>query len=234
MGNIVLTGVTVFVVVMIAIGMKRGLVKTAFSFGSIFIALVLVNILTPVAKEAIKNTPVYDSINQNIQSYVSEHIATSTEKMTETGINNQEKIINELPLPNGLKESLTKNNNQSSYDSLAVNTFKEYVVAYLTDVVLNAVVYILLFMVISILMKTLVEVLNIVTKLPVIHTFNMAGGALIGFAQAILIIWLLCMVVTIFSSTSWGQTVCKAIADNGVLSMIYDNNLIQNIVNSLF
>ena len=47
--------------------------------------------------------------------------------MTETGINNQEKIINELPLPNGLKESLTKNNNQSSYDSLAVNTFKEYV-----------------------------------------------------------------------------------------------------------
>ena len=89
-------------------------------------------------------------------------------------------------------------------------------------------------MVISILMKTLVEVLNIVTKLPVIHTFNMAGGALIGFAQAILIIWLLCMVVTIFSSTSWGQTVCKAIADNGVLSMIYDNNLIQNIVNSLF
>ena len=226
MGNIMLTGVTVFVVVMIAIGMKRGLVKTAFSFGSIFIALILVNILTPVAKEVIKNTPVYDSINQNI--------ATSTENMTETGINNQEKIINELPLPNGLKESLTKNNNQSSYDSLAVNTFKEYVVAYLTDVVLNAVVYILLFMVISILMKTLVEVLNIVTKLPVIHTFNMAGGALIGFAQAILIIWLLCMVVTIFSSTSWGQTVCKAIADNGVLSMIYDNNLIQNIVNSLF
>ena len=226
MGNIILTGVTVFVVVMIAIGMKRGLVKTAFSFGSIFIALVLVNILTPVAKEVIKNTPVYDSINQNIQSYVSEHIATSTENMTETGINNQEKIINELPLPNGLKESLTKNNNQSSYDSLAVNTFKEYVVAYLTDVVLNAVI--------SILMKTLVEVLNIVTKLPVIHTFNMAGGALIGFAQAILIIWLLCMVVTIFSSTSWGQTVCKAIADNGVLSMIYDNNLIQNIVNSLF
>ena len=103
------------------------------------------NILTPVAKEVIKNTPVYDSINQNIQSYVSEHIATSTENMTETGINNQEKIINELPLPNGLKESLTKNNNQSSYDSLAVNTFKEYVVAYLTDVVLNAVVYILLF-----------------------------------------------------------------------------------------
>ena len=226
MGNIMLTGVTVFVVVMIAIGMKRGLVKTAFSFGSIFIALILVNILTPVAKEVIKNTPVYDSINQNIQSYVSEHIATSTENMTETGINNQEKIINELPLPNGLKESLTKNNNQSSYDSLAVNTFKEYVVAYLTDVVLNAVVYILLFMVISILMKTLVEVLNIVTKLPVIHTFNMAGGALI--------VWLLCMVVTIFSSTSWGQTVCKAIADNGVLSMIYDNNLIQNIVNSLF
>ena len=35
---------------------------------------------------------------------------------------------------------------------MAVNTFKEYVVAYLTDVVLNAVVYILLFMVISILM----------------------------------------------------------------------------------
>lgn len=95
MGNIMLTGVTVFVVVMIAIGMKRGLVKTAFSFGSIFIALILVNILTPVAKEVIKNTPVYDSINQNIQSYVSEHIATSTEN-----IRKQESIIKRKSLMN--------------------------------------------------------------------------------------------------------------------------------------
>lgn len=234
MGNIILIGVMLFMVAMIAIGMKRGLIKTAFSFGSIFLVLILVNVLTPVAKEVVKNTPVYDNINRNIQNYVGEHIALSTENMTETGVNNQEKIINELPLPNGVKEALTQNNNQSSYDSFAVNTFKDYIVAYLTDIVLNAAVYILLFAIISILLKTIVEVLNIVAKLPVIHTFNMAGGALIGFVQAIVIIWLLCMVITVFSSTSGGQTICKAIADNGMLSFIYDNNLIQNIVNSLF
>ena len=62
MGNIILTGVTVFVVAMIAIGMKRGLVKTAFSFGSIFIALILVNILTPVAKEVIKNNNLSEKV----------------------------------------------------------------------------------------------------------------------------------------------------------------------------
>lgn len=234
MGNTILIGVLVFVVAMIAIGMKRGLVKTAFSFGTIFIVLVLVNVLTPVAKEMIKSTPIYETVNQNIQKYVEEHIAASTENMTETGNNNQKKIIEELPLPNGIKKSLTRNNNQEGYDSLAVTTFKEYVVSYLTDIVLNAATYIILFIVISILVKTLVEVLNLVTKLPVIHTFNMAGGALIGFAQAIIILWLLCMVVTVFSSTSWGQQICQGISDNALLSFIYDNNLIQNIINSLF
>ncbi len=226
MGNTILIGVLVFVVAMIAIGMKRGLVKTAFSFGTIFIVLVLVNVLTPVAKEMIKSTPIYETVNQNIQKYVEEHIAASTENMTETGNNNQKKIIEELPLPNGIKKSLTRNNNQEGYDSLAVTTFKEYVVSYLTDIVLNAATYIILFIVISILVKTLVEVLNLVTKLPVIHTFNMAGGALIGFAQAIIILWLLCMVVTVFSSTSWGQQICQGISDNALLSFIYDNNLI--------
>ncbi len=80
MGNIILTGVTVFVVVMIAIGMKRGLVKTAFSFGAIFYSTYTGEYFNACCKRGNKNTPVYDSINQNIQSYVSEHIATSTEK----------------------------------------------------------------------------------------------------------------------------------------------------------
>lgn len=234
MGNTLLIGVMIFIVAMIAIGMKRGLVKTAFSFGSIFIVLILVNVLTPVVKEAIKSTPIYDTVEQNIQKYVEEHIAASTENMTETGNNNQKKIIEDLPLPNGIKKSLRENNNQKGYDSLAVKSFKEYIVSYLTDIVLNATTYIILFIILSILVKTLVEVLNLVTKLPVIHTFNMAGGALIGFAQAIIIVWLLCIVVTVFSSTTWGQQVCQGISENGILSFIYDNNLIQNIINNLF
>lgn len=234
MGNILLIGVGIFVIAMVAIGLKRGMVKMAFSLVSVFVILILVNILTPSVKELLKSTPIYTEINNNIETYVNEHVENATESMTQTGVNAQKKIIEELPLPKGVKTSLIDNNNQESYKSMAVDSFSAYIAESLSDMVLGALTFVILFVVITILIRILMAVLNIVTKLPVIHTFDTAGGAVIGLVESIIILWIACIVITVFSATEWGQQVCKAISENEILSFIYDNNLIQKIITGIF
>lgn len=234
MGNILLVGVGLFTIGMIVIGLKRGLVKMAFSLISVFVILILVNILTPSAKQLLKTTPIYESINSNIEAYVNKHVASSTENMTQTGVNAQKKIIEDLPLPKEVVDSLVDNNNQESYISMKVDSFSAYIAESLSDMVLGALTFVILFILISILIRILMHVLDIVTKLPIINTFNSAGGAIIGLAEAIIIIWIACIVVTVFSATQWGQEVCKAIAENEILSFLYDNNLIQQIITGIF
>ncbi|MFQ9516305.1 MAG: CvpA family protein [Eubacterium sp.] len=234
MGNILVIGVGLFMIAMIVVGLKRGMVKMAFSLVSVFVILILVNILTPSVKQALKSTPLYDEINKSIETYVNQHVASATEEMTQTGVNAQKKIIEGLPLPKGVKSSLVKNNNQQSYDSMEVDSFSGYVAEALSDMILGALTFVILFIVITILVKVLMNVLNLVAKLPVINVFNTAGGAIIGLMEAIIIIWIACIVVTICSATEWGQIVCRAISENDFLSFIYDNNIIQKIITGIF
>lgn len=234
MGNILLVGVGVFIALMVGIGIKRGMIKMAFSLVSMIVVIILVNVLTPPTKELLKQTPIYTQINESIEAYVEDNMKSATEELTETGVNAQKQIINGLPLPNYITESLIENNNEEQYEALEVSTFAEYIAASLSNTVLSVVTYILLFIVISILIRVLIHVLDIIAKLPLLRTFNMAGGAVIGFVEGILIVWLACIIVTAFSTTAWGQATCQAIRDNGMLSFIYDNNVLQNMISGIF
>lgn len=234
MGNILLIGTGVFTIVMMIIGLKRGMIKMAFSLVSVFIILILVNILTPPVKQVLKDTSVYSKIKINIETYVDEHVADATQDMTQTGVNAQKKIIKGMPLPKGIQDFLIKNNNQKSYDSMKVDSFSKYVSEALSDMILGALTFTVLFVVLTILVKILMHILDLVAKLPIINLFNTAGGAVIGLAEAVVIIWIACIVVTICSTTEWGQNVCSAIAENKILSFIYDNNLIQKAITGIF
>lgn len=104
----------------------------------------------------------------------------------------------------------------------------------LADMVINAVTFVILFIIITILVKILIRLLDIITKLPVLHGVNSLGGGIIGLVESVIVLWLLCILVTAFSATDWGQNLCKAIASNGFLSLIYDNNPIQHLITGIF
>lgn len=234
MGNILLIFVGLFMVAMIAIGLKRGMLKMAFSLVSVIVVLLLVNLLTPPVKQLLKTTPIYTEVQSGIEKYIKRNVDTATENVTQTGVSAQKKIIDNLPLPKEVKNSLNKNNTEESYVALKVDSFTGYIAESLADMVISAITFVLLFVILTVLVRILIYILDIVAKLPVIKIFNSIGGAIIGLFESIIIIWILCIVVTAFSATDWGQTVCKAIADNGLLSLIYDNNMIQQLITGIF
>ena len=233
-GNIILIVVGAFMLFMVIFGMKKGLIRMLFSFGSIFVVLILVNFLNPLAKQTLSASPIYDGVYGRVDEYVAQNIKDATKSATDTGVESQKTIIENLPLPDSVKKDLNTNNTKNSYAEMKVNSFADYLTKALTDMIISALSFILLFIIIFILLKVLIRVLDLVTKLPVIHAFNAAGGGLVGLIESIFIIWIACIVVTLFSTTDWGKMICDGIASNQVLSWIYDHNLIQQIITGIF
>lgn len=234
MVSVLTAGVALFVAAMIFIGYKRGLIKTAFSLVSVLIVLILVQVLTPLAKEIIIKTPVYEQISEQISVYVEKNIVGTAEGISQTGVEAQENIIKSLPLTKSAKESLVENNTSKGYEALGVDNFSDYISAFLLNMILNAATFIILFVLLTLLVQILMHILDLISKLPVINALNKGGGAFLGLAQAVVILWIACIIVTLFSTSEWGEEVCKAIESSPLLSLIYDNNLIQNLLMGLF
>ena len=123
MGNILLVAVGVFSIIMILTGLKKGLIRMAFSLLSMIVILFLINILTPSVKQLLKATPVYTEITSSIGKYVDDNVNLATKNMTQTGVSAQQKIIDGLPLPKEIRKSLKQNNTEESYNSFKVDSF---------------------------------------------------------------------------------------------------------------
>lgn len=232
--EIILTiGVIAFVALMILVGYIRGMVKMVFSLASLLIVLILVQILTPIAKDLIKETPVYNAISTQITQYVDEKVVNASDSISQTGESAQKNIINGLPLPESVKDSLIKNNTSDGYKMYEVENFSQYIAVYLVNSILNATTFAILFVLLTLLIQLVVHLLDIITKLPVLNILNKGGGAVLGLIESVFILWIACILVTVFSATEWGQQVCKAIGDSTLLSLIYDNNAIQMFLDNL-
>ena len=139
-------------------------------------------------------------------------------------------IIEELPLPDQLKNLLVENNNIEVYRLMGVEFFRDYIGGYLADTVLKAVVFVVLFILVYLTLKVLVIWLDLIAKLPILSGINKMAGAVLGGIQALLFIWILCIVLTIFSRTEIGRIVFEQVNASLWLSWLYDHNMLANLI----
>ena len=80
--------------------------------------------------------------------------------------------------------------------------------------------------------------LDMLSRIPVVHGLNKAGGFVFGLLNGVVYLWIAFIIVTIFSTTSWGQYIFAQINDSVILSFIYNNNyllvLLANMGKVLF
>ena len=70
-------------------------------------------------------------------------------------------------------------------------------------------------------------------KVPGLSFLNRLAGAAFGLLQQMLVLWILFLIVAIFSYTSWGGAAYKIINQSVWLSELYNNNLLL-LVGMLF
>lgn len=205
-------------------GMRVGFIRTVFSLVSMILAVVLTIWISPFMKDFLKSN---EKFNDGLTSRIEKMLPFSAEKVMEE---EQDSLIDEMKIPKSLKQSLKENNTLEKQKELAANSFEEYISRYLAEIIINALSFILTFIIISILLWVICLGLDIISKLPLLHSVNKTAGLLAGCVQGLFEVWLFFILLTVFGSTSFGQKIMEMIGESEILSIIYNNNILLRFI----
>ncbi len=213
---------------MVLYGHYRGFIRLAVSMAALVVTLAAVHFAMPYVGTFIREkTPVYGWVTDCVGDAfgIHEEEALPDAQMSEA----QRQFIEEMRLPDDLKELLIENNNHEVYDLLGVDAFAEYIGNYLANVIVRLVGFVVLFVLIYVALKLLAGALDLMAKLPILSGMNQLAGALLGGLQGLFFLWLASLPVTAFATAAWASAVLDQIEASPWLSFLYHYNLISRL-----
>ena len=217
--------ILVFIAYHIIDGLRRGFIRKVVSAVSLVVTLVLVTYLTPQITTFIQDNT---SLHENLQEKCSNLFLN--EEYNEDVKTDQVLMIENMDLPENIKEMLLENNNTESYDVLAVSGFHDYIGAYLANMIINALAYLLSFLIVWTAIRAILLALDVVTKLPLLHGINRLAGGVLGLVYGIVLVWIAFLLVTILCNGDLGSQFFGLISENPFLLFLYNQNVIMKIV----
>lgn len=212
-------------------GFQKGFVKEIVSVFFMLISFLLVWAVNPYVNTFVKEyTPVYDTIQDKCQTLVSEQIGNKKTLDKEE----QNQVMDNMELPDLLKNALVENNTAETYRYLAVSTFTEYISDSLAVMAVNGISFLISFVLSAAVIKLLGFILNVLTKLPVINGINKIAGAAVGGIKCIIFIWIAFLVLTLLCNTTLGQQGMALIQQDAFLNFLYSQNVFVKVFMSVF
>ena len=225
LGIILVTGV---------VGYYKGLIKTILSMATIILSAVLTSMIAPKVSEILCENEsvygsVYDVLSENLDlSDVTATLAAQTgEKLDEA---TQSEILDKVGIPPVVKEIVIDSGNLEKFASENAEKFESYLYNLLANLIINAASYVLVFIAISIILAVVASVLNIISKLPGLKSLNRMAGAMIGVVEGFVIVWIFFILVSVLPGNEFMEKCNSNIEESSVLTYLYDNNIIMNVV----
>lgn len=130
--------VAVYLVSMVLYGHYRGFVRLAVSAVSLVLSLGVVHFGAPsVANLLRSNEVVYQAVEDSVTKFIQKDDEAENEAADAAPPSVQRSIIEEMELPEQLKDALLENNNSEVYEALGVSSFTHYVSRYLANSLIN-------------------------------------------------------------------------------------------------
>lgn len=194
-------------------GIKNGLVSILVGFLSLVIAIFLAFILQGTVSEFLyNNTPIGTSIQKVATNFVTENLknedSSSKDKNTIEFIN---KIVN-------------KGEDEDKIINDAAITITKYI--------LSGISFIVIIIVVLIICYILTMLLNFVFDFPILSSINKFGGIGINLLKTLLKLWILLAIISFVSTLPILDPVIEQINQSFVVKVLYENNLLVNIVKS--
>ena len=206
-------------------GFRRGLIKTVFRFISFFAAIFLAGRLYPLISRILRETPLYASLTEAVKNSLGlQSFFRDSAQMS------QAELFNNLPFPQGLLDMLTKNNNFDMYELLRVSTVEDYIGGFFANIILNIIAMAAVFFAVLIIMSIIGGVLDIVGKLPVINTFNRAGGLAAGLLIGTAVTWLLLAAASLLFATPANEGINQLVEGSLIAKKMFDGQFLLNWV----
>lgn len=142
----------------------------------------------------------------------------------------QTELIENLPLPEFLQDILLDYNNEEGYQGLGVSTFQDYLIGFIATGILNVAAFLASVLIVHLLLWLSISALSILANLPVIRVVNRVAGLALGLLQAMLVLWLAFLILSLVSGTGIGMQLMKMVESSTWLNWLYQSNLFLKIV----
>lgn len=224
--NLILLAVVALTLICALVGYRRGLIKSVLSALGVVGAILLANLLNPYVADFLNNhTGVRDEVRTRIEA------GLGTDDVEEQiTVYDRESCLEAMDIPEIVKDYIRSNSAEVDKGGEQVITYIDYVVDYLTDMVMRGIAYLMTFLVSALIIVTALAISNIMAGIPIVNGINRFGGVVFGLLQALFITWAAMLVVTFLSAFSWASEMLRMIDDSVILKYIYNKNIFLKIV----
>ncbi len=196
-------------------GMKKGLVKSIYSLGSLILSLILALTLYPAVSDFLQESVVYDYVQINVYKVFNE-------EQNETVVDKETK--NSLNLPGSLQETIYGTAKE------AASAVKESVAESVAVLAIKILSILVVFILVKILLWVLLKLLNAVSKLPIIRTANKLLGGITGLVYGVLLIYVILAVFTFTTTLNALNKPTELILQSKYVSVMYHQNILLNFL----
>lgn len=219
-------------------GWRVGFVKSVFSLLSTIAVIIITILVSPIVTNMLKSS---DSISGSIQTKLEEVIDLSgiAENLSSDEEKDPTAFIDGLELPDSIKNTIKnsladtmeeKKEEAADFVGDKLTSLESYICGLLTNIILNALGFFITFIVAAAGIAILCFVLDLLSKLPVLHQINTVAGIAMGALEGLVILWIVFIVITMLGSTGFGQVCMAMISESKILSFLYDSNILSKIL----
>lgn len=222
-------GVASIFLICAMIGYKKGFIMSILGFVPFIGAFFLTGFITPIIASFLRKTPIYGGFVGGLEekfAFVEDISLFDSKGVLE--------FIEGLQVPDFLKEVLVVNNNPVVHDLLGVENLVAYIVGFLATLCVNILSYVIVFFCILMITNIFMRGLNIVSRLPILNSFNRIIGMLIGIFKGLVFVWLFGVVLFYFQCNGQFLELADGIENSKIAKWFYDNNIILKFILNIF
>ena len=224
--DIALVAVVIFFILMSA---KKGFISASKNIITLILTVTLLASMQGVVLEALQNSPLGDNVKKMVsenvtKTYEAENLPEGTDTTdTEKSI----MICEAMSLPTFLSNSIEASIREMSEIK---NNVMEVITDTLTLLIMRIIALLLLFILVRIFVFLAVKILESLFELPGLKTINKTLGATIGIINALLVVYIICGAVSVFTPTDKLALVSGTIEQTMLLKYVYNHNLLLSLL----
>ena len=211
------------------LGAHRGLLKTVWKMGAWVVVIIFVITLktpfTSMLAQTNAAADIYNSITEKITPVFTDNLY-----MGEVTSEQKTEIAHTLHLPQIVVSQVLKDYDAQAVISGTTNAVTravDNIARSITMMIIGFVAAVVLFILIKIILFIVYQILNALSKLPVINAANNTLGAVWGFISMLLLIYIVCAIVSFVAADN--AEVYRMIMETYIVKYFYNYNILLQL-----
>lgn len=231
--NWLLLLVLLVLILCIAQGYRRGLLRIIYSLVSWVIIFVFVTCAKPYIHDfLVKSTSIHESIQTQCEDKIRQAAEEQTADTANEKVNNINSEIARLgvSLPESVLSDILTKTTDAAGDFLEENGVYQELASAMADFVIDGIAFFIALIIAAILVHVISSLLGIVSKIPILSGINRVLGLFAGGIYGLILVWIVFYVIALCGTSETGRTLISYIYQNPFLTALYENNLILTFI----